>query len=103
MGGLSSGVTGRIMVDTMMKPTGAEVCLLPVLSVPADKVPHFADCMAEADPPPRRIGSEGLEVSNERGSGMTRQRKSRVKHPTFTRLSLKRNPADLRRISNERL
>lgn len=49
MGGLSSGVTGRIMAETMMKPTGAEVRLIPVLSVPADKVPHFADCMAEAD------------------------------------------------------
>ena len=49
MGGLSSGVTGRIMTETMMKPTGAEVRLLPVLSVPADKVAHFADCMAEAE------------------------------------------------------
>ena len=49
MGGLSSGVTGRIMTETMMKPTGAEVRLIPVLSVAPDKVPHFADCMAESD------------------------------------------------------
>ena len=49
MGGLSSGVTGRIMTETMMKPTGAEVRLIPVLSVAPNKVPHFADCMAEAD------------------------------------------------------
>ena len=49
MGGLSSCVTGRIMTETMMKPTGAEVRLIPVLSVAPDKVPHFADCMAESD------------------------------------------------------
>lgn len=31
------------------KTTGAEVRLLPVLSVAPDKVPHFVDCMAESD------------------------------------------------------
>ena len=36
------------MTDKMMKITGAEVRLLPVLSVAPDKVPHFADCMAES-------------------------------------------------------
>ena len=37
------------MTETMMKPTGAEVRLIPVLSVAPDKVAHFADCMAEGD------------------------------------------------------
>ena len=36
------------MTNKTMKTTDAEVRLLPVLSVPADKVPHFADCMAES-------------------------------------------------------
>ena len=36
------------MTETTMKDAGAEVRLIPVLSVAPDKVPHFADCMAEA-------------------------------------------------------
>ena len=36
------------MTDKTMKTTGAEVRLLPVLSVAPDKVPHFADCMTES-------------------------------------------------------
>lgn len=36
------------MTNKTMKTTGAEVRLLPVLSVAPDKVPHFADCMAES-------------------------------------------------------
>lgn len=36
------------MTDKTTKTTGAEVRLLPVLSVAPDKVPHFADCMAES-------------------------------------------------------
>ena len=37
------------MTDKTMKTTGAEVRLLPVLSVAPDKVPHFADCLAESE------------------------------------------------------
>lgn len=37
------------MTKTMMKDTGAEVRLIPVLSVAPDKVPHFADCLAESE------------------------------------------------------
>ena len=36
------------MTDKTMETMGAEVRLLPVLSVAPDKVPHFADCMAES-------------------------------------------------------
>lgn len=37
------------MTDKTMKTTGAEVRLLTVLSVAPDKVPHFADCLAESE------------------------------------------------------
>lgn len=37
------------MTETTMKDAGAEVRLLPVLSVAPDKVPHFADCLAESE------------------------------------------------------
>lgn len=37
------------MTKTTMKDTGAEVRLNPVLSVAPDKVPHFADCLAESE------------------------------------------------------
>lgn len=37
------------MTDKTMKTTGAEVRLRPVLSVAPDKVPHFADCLAESE------------------------------------------------------
>ncbi len=37
------------MTETMMKDAGAEVRFIPVLSVAPDRVPHFADCLAESD------------------------------------------------------
>lgn len=37
------------MEEKTMKGAGAEVRLLPVLSVAPDKVPHFADCLAESE------------------------------------------------------
>ena len=39
----------EIMTETTMKDAGAEVRFIPVLSVAPDKVPHFADCLAESE------------------------------------------------------
>lgn len=37
------------VTKTTMKDAGAEVRLIPVLSVAPDKVPHFVDCLAESE------------------------------------------------------
>ena len=37
------------MMETTMKNAGAEVRFIPVLSVAPEKVPHFADCLAESE------------------------------------------------------